>query len=121
MKKNYVTLVEMGADEADVNITDGSTVTAVEFVEWHGRSAMNITIGDTVIEGVRLGSDTLVTDAAGTELGTLLDSPAGQVIAKAGWNFFLIEGDGSHGVHNPSFTMDVINATIAALPAGVLE
>ncbi len=36
-------------------------------------------------------------------------------LVKAGWNYFLIHGDGSHGVHNPSFTMDVIRASIAAL------
>ena len=38
----------------------------------------------------------------------------GQIIAKAGWNY-LLEGDGSGGIHNPTFTRDVINASIAAL------
>jgi hypothetical protein len=38
---------------------------------------------------------------------------------KVGWNYFLVEGDGSDGIHNPSFTMDVIRASIAALaPSG---
>jgi len=36
-------------------------------------------------------------------------------LAKAGWNFFLVEGDGSDGVHNPSFVLDVISASIDAL------
>ena len=36
-------------------------------------------------------------------------------LARAGWNFFLVEGDGSDGVHNPSFVLDVISASIAAL------
>ena len=40
---------------------------------------------------------------------------AGQVIAKAGWNYFLLHGDGSEGVHNPSFTLTVINASLSAL------
>ena len=112
---NTVTLVEMGEDGADVVIADGSTVTAVEFVESHGRSAMNLTMGDVVVEHVRLGSDTLVKSAGGAELGSLLSSDAGQLIAKAGWNFFLIEGDGSHGIHNPSFVLDVAKASVAAL------
>lgn len=36
-------------------------------------------------------------------------------LVKAGWNYFLIHGDSSAGVHNPSFAMDVIQASIAAL------
>jgi hypothetical protein len=48
-------------------------------------------------------------------------SPAGQLIAKTGWNYWLIHGDGSEGVHNPSFTFDVIDAAPAALEAGVAE
>jgi len=44
---------------------------------------------------------------------------AGDPLIKAGWNYFLLHGDGSEGVHNPSFTMDVIRASIAALaPSG---
>jgi hypothetical protein len=122
---NIVTLVGMGEDGADIDITDGTTVTAIEFVESHGRSAMTITLGDTVVENVRIGSDTLIKTAGGGEQGTLLDSDAGQVMAKAAWNFFLIEGDGSHGVHNPSFTLDVIDASLKALegsaPAAAVE
>lgn len=37
------------------------------------------------------------------------------VLVKVGWNFFLIEGDGSFGIHNPSFANEVIDASIAAL------
>jgi hypothetical protein len=33
----------------------------------------------------------------------------------------LIHGDGSHGVHNPSWTMDVILASIEALEEPVAE
>ncbi len=104
-----VTLVEMGEDGADVDITDGSSVSAVELTESHGRIAMNITIGDQTIEHVRIGSDTAVGS------GTLIDSPAGQLIAKTGWNYFLVEGDGSDGVHNPSFVLAVIKAAVDAL------
>jgi hypothetical protein len=44
---------------------------------------------------------------------------AGDPLVKAGWNYFLLEGDGSDGIHNPSFTMDVIRTSIAALaPSG---
>lgn len=106
---NTVTLVKMGPDESDVNITNGSSVTAVEFNETHGRLAMNITVDGVVYEHVRLARDT---EVAGD---TLIGSDAGQLIAKAGWNYFLIEGDGSEGVHNPSFTLEVVSASTDAL------
>lgn len=112
---NTVTLKKMGPDESDVGITDGSAVTAVEFTESHGRLAMDITIGDTTYEHVRLASDTEVKDSGGNAVGALIDSAAGQIIAKAGWNYFLIEGDGSEGVHNPSFTFEILNASMDAL------
>ncbi len=47
--------------------------------------------------------------------GTFLSSARGQTIAKAVWNYFLIHGDGSDGVHNPDFTLKVLNASISAL------
>ena len=41
--------------------------------------------------------------------------PPSDPLVKAGWNFFLLEGDGSEGVHNPSFTFNVLNASLDAL------
>ncbi|KKN12289.1 hypothetical protein LCGC14_1018010, partial [marine sediment metagenome] len=110
-----VTLVKMGPDESDVNIVGDSQVTGVEFLETHGRLAMNIAVDGTVYEHVRLARDTEVTDPDGKVVGTFIASDAGQVIAKAGWNYFLIEGDGSEGVHNPSFTLQVVSASVDAL------
>jgi hypothetical protein len=75
-------------------------------------------VGDATYENVRIGSDTAV--SGGSEL-TLVSSPAGQLIAKAGWNYFLIEGDGSEGVQNPSFALDVIKASIDALESAASE
>jgi ribosomal protein L31 len=108
-KGRAVKLVGFGEGGADVDIKDGATVTAVELTESHGRMAMNVTVGDQTYENVRLGSDTAVGS------GSLLSSEAGQAIAKAGWNYFLIEGDSSKGVHNPTFVLDVIDASLKAL------
>lgn len=63
---------------------------------------------------MRLASDTAVKDGTNV-LGTLLDSARGQAIDKAGWNYWLIHGDGSDGVHNPGFTVEVLNASVNAL------
>ena len=35
-------------------------------------------------------------------------------MVRAVWNFLLLEGDGSEGVHNPGFYIDVINSTLNA-------
>jgi hypothetical protein len=52
---NTVTLVGFGEGETDVDITDGSTVSTVEFLESHGRSAMHTTVGDVRAREDRIG------------------------------------------------------------------
>jgi hypothetical protein len=47
--------------------------------------------------------------------GTAKLVPADNPLVRAGWNYFLIEGDGSKGVHNPSFTFGAVDAARAAL------
>ena len=107
---NTVTITgEVGGVATSTDITDGNTVSTVELTEYHGRMAMNITVSGTIYEYVRLASDTVVNG------GTLLSSTQGQDIAKATWNYFLIEGDGSEGIHNPGFTLEVLSASSAAL------
>lgn len=58
---------------------------------------------------VQLGDFT--TDAAGAAKVVATSDP----LVRAGWNYFLIHGDGSKGVHNPSFTFTAINAARAVL------
>jgi hypothetical protein len=41
--------------------------------------------------------------------------PASDLLVKAGWNYFLLHGDGSEGVHNPSFTLAVLKASMEAM------
>ena len=41
----------------------------------------------------------------------LLDSVQGQIIAKAGWNLFMIDKDGSFGAHNHKLISEVIKET----------
>ena len=47
--------------------------------------------------------------------GETLVIPVGDVLVKVGWNYFLIHGDGSEGVHNPAFTNEVLDASMEAL------
>ncbi|MDR7418737.1 MAG: hypothetical protein QN178_07475 [Armatimonadota bacterium] len=56
-----------------------------------------------------------------TQIGELRDAqgrpsfPTTDPIIKAGWNFWLLEGDGSWGVHNPRFVRQVVLASLDAL------
>jgi hypothetical protein len=104
-----VVLKGKGTDGADVLITFTSAISDVSLVEYHGRSSMNITVDGVTYSNVRLASDTAVGD------GTLITSPAGQLIAKASWNYWLIHGDGSNGIHNPDWVLSVLTESIKAL------
>ena len=56
----------------------------------------------------------------GVQMGALKDNQATPAalytlsgnMVRAGWNYFLIEGDQSKGLHNPSFVNAVLNATV---------
>ncbi|MDR7522266.1 MAG: hypothetical protein QN168_07380 [Armatimonadota bacterium] len=56
-----------------------------------------------------------------TQLGELRDAAGrptfatSDPIVRAGWNYWLVEGDGSFGVHNPRFVRQVILTTLDAL------
>jgi len=111
-------IVLFAGETDEATIATGSTVSDVDFAESHGRLAISFTVTDaadvaTEYTHVRLGSDTQI--GAGPD--SFITSANGQVIAKAGWNFFLIEGDGSKGIHNPGFAMEVLETTIATLNA----
>lgn len=108
-------LVGAGSGGADVNISNVNNISHIELLEYHGRSAMNITIGGTTYENILLASGTAINYFGVSTGDTLVSSESGQNIAKAAWNYFLIHSDGSEGVHNPSFTVETLNAAIKAL------
>ncbi|MHC4547636.1 MAG: carboxypeptidase-like regulatory domain-containing protein [Planctomycetota bacterium] len=100
-----------------VIITDIADVTDIDLAEYHGRQAMNITVAGVTVYNVRLDADTEVTDPTPTVIGSLIDSANGQIIIRAGWNYYIVHNDGSHGVHNPSFTNEALVRAIAQLAA----
>ncbi|HVV81826.1 MAG TPA: cytochrome c3 family protein [Kofleriaceae bacterium] len=58
--------------------------------------------------------------AFGVQMGAIKDNQATPAsiyglsgnLVRAGWNYFLVEGDQSLGLHNPSFVTGVLNATM---------
>ncbi|MHC4971901.1 MAG: carboxypeptidase-like regulatory domain-containing protein [Planctomycetota bacterium] len=92
----------------------------ITLTEYRGRQAMNISVNGVWVNNVRMAGDTRVVangaDPVETD-PTLLDTGNGQILAKAGWNVWLIHGDGSHGIHYPSFTNAVLVNTAIELMA----
>lgn len=101
------------------NLTSADTINAVEVQdEFHGRQSLKVqaTLSGTTtpvwFENVQMAkADFLV---AGQDILHVL---YGQTVARAGWNYYLLHGDGSHAIHNPDFFTEVIAASIAALNA----
>jgi hypothetical protein len=95
-------------------IADTADITEIVFGDSRGRQAITVTFTDSTTVGpVGLNSVDVV-DGSSAVLGSLYDF-ADESLPKAGWNYFLINNDGSRGVHNFFFVRDVLDASIAAV------
>jgi hypothetical protein len=102
----------------DVNgqrtITDPAQIQEIEFGETRGRQALGFTFTDgTVIDLTRV-TDIDVIDGSGAVIGELYDF-ADERLIKSGWNWNLVNNDGSRGIHNPSFSLQALDAAVDAL------
>jgi hypothetical protein len=86
---------------------DPAQIVSVNLVEIHGQQGLKFNLRTGGAWYSQLGS---VADAAGKPVFATSDP-----IVRAGWNYFLIEGDDSFGVHNPRFARTVLLATLEAL------
>jgi hypothetical protein len=95
----------------DINVQEGVTVcqkeTKTKLLKKAKQVDKSLSKGDTL--GACDGDDDL-----STNLGTIVGF-ASPDLTKAGWNYILIHGDGSHGAHNPSFANSVLAGAINAL------
>jgi hypothetical protein len=99
--------------DGDATIDETSDLEMVDFTEYRGRQALLVTLSDAMEYGpYSLGSIDVV-PTEGDPYSLLSVSPDNLV--KSGWNYSIIHGDGSLGVHNPSFTEDVLEITEDAL------
>jgi formate-dependent nitrite reductase cytochrome c552 subunit len=99
-------------------------VTSVGVEENHGQIgfvlhfAQPITVPFVDASGAPAPSKTLT--SFGVQMGAIKDNQATPValyalsgkLVRAGWNYFLVEGDQSKGLHNPSFVNAVLNTTL---------
>ena len=86
---------------------DPAAITSLVLVEVAGQQGVEFTItGGRKIQ-TQIGE---LRDAAGRPTFATSDP-----IVRAGWNFWLVEGDGSWGVHNPRFVRQVVLNSLDAL------
>ncbi|MDA8099029.1 MAG: carboxypeptidase-like regulatory domain-containing protein [Nitrospiraceae bacterium] len=108
----------------NLDLTTGvNSMTTASLFEIHGQIGFMVTLTNPVTMvmtngstkslstfGIQMGN---LKSAATASFPVLYNNKAGSPMVKAGWNYFLIEGDKSKGVHNPSFVQGVLNSTIS--------
>jgi hypothetical protein len=101
-----------------------SNVKSLGLTEVHGRQAFTMTLNSPVTftyapNGEQPHTQSLTTiqfQLGGlTKDGKALAFAATDPLYKAGWNYYLLENDGSAGVHNPAWVNDVLTATMNVL------
>ena len=90
-------------------ITDVDDVTEIVFGEFRGRQSMTVTLTDGMTYGPFRMNDVDIIQPAPLPTVAFYDL-ADEGLIKAGWNYNLIHNDGSHGIHNPTFTLAVLDA-----------
>jgi hypothetical protein len=74
---------------------------------WTTTGGVSVTSKDIAVQ---MGD---VRDSAGGNLTTNRVYGLGSNTLRAAWNYFLVHGDGTEGIHNPSFVFGVLAATMA--------
>ena len=92
---------------ADTITVDPSAITKVELIEVAGQQGVTFTLTSGRHVTTQIGE---LRDAQGRPSFATSDP-----LIRAGWNYWLVEGDGSWGVHNPRFYRQVILTTLDAL------
>ncbi|MFH1140631.1 MAG: carboxypeptidase-like regulatory domain-containing protein [Chloroflexota bacterium] len=103
---------------------DKANIVAVESVEPHGQQGFILKFKTPVTFTYAPTGEAVHTVSlaeAEVQLGDFTTDGTAKLVAftdplvKAGWNYFLIHGDASEGIHNPAFVNAVLDASIAAL------
>jgi hypothetical protein len=93
--------------------------TAVSMIEIHGQIGFTYTLTNPI--SVTVSSKTYSVKTFSVGIGSVWTNallttnvyPLTGNMVRAGWNYYLIEGDQSKGIHNPGFAQGVLKATLA--------
>lgn len=96
------------SDDYTENVAvDPAAIVSVDLQEIHGQQGVKLNLSGGRSLYAELGG---LKDASGRPSFATSDP-----VVRAGWNYYLIHGDGSFGVHNPRFVRQVILTTLDAL------
>ncbi|HET7786118.1 MAG TPA: cytochrome c3 family protein [Myxococcales bacterium] len=99
-------------------------VTSVDVEEVHGQIGFVLHFATPVVvpfvDAAGNPAPSKALTSFGVQMGAIKDNQATPAavyslsgnLVRAGWNYFLVEGDQSMGLHNPSFVTAVLNATL---------
>ena len=90
-------------------------VTAATFASVRGQQGYQLWDNSGAVYTVALSSIT-----TGTSTGYVFPlngaNPTATTIVEAGWNYSLVNSDGSLGIHNPTYVLTILNNTLNQLP-----
>lgn len=93
-----------------VELTTTDSIAGLDFGESRGQQAVTLIFDDDSEVGpVRLSTIDIVRPEPMAPVPFYI--VAGEDLLKAGWNYNLVNNDGSRGVHNPSFVLEVLDAS----------
>ncbi len=108
-------------------VTDIMEIDTIEFGETRGRQAISFnfvdmtTVGLTGVNGIDVRDGLMTMDCPGLAARCELYDFADDRLVKAGWNYVLVHNDGSGGIHNPAYALEVLDVSRDALEALLAE
>ncbi len=102
-----------GSALPNVRIFPGDTVSVANFSDSHGRQAVDVTVngvaGHLQLQNIKVNllpqsgpvRNIMTFNAAG-------GNGPGELLAKAGWNYLMATNERSHGIHNPTFSLQIL-------------
>ncbi|MBI4296777.1 MAG: carboxypeptidase regulatory-like domain-containing protein [Chloroflexi bacterium] len=110
--------------KSDPVVINKDNIAAIEPTEPHGQQGFLVKLKTPVTVTYKPTGEnphTMSITEAEVQLGNFTTDgttalvPLTDVLVRVGWNFFLVEGDDSFGIHNPDFARAVLDASLNAL------
>ncbi|MCL4478725.1 MAG: carboxypeptidase regulatory-like domain-containing protein [Deltaproteobacteria bacterium] len=98
--------------------TIATPVTAAAFSEVHGQQGYQLWDSSNATFTLAIGSITATTGSAPGPVFWINSAanPLTTTVLEAGWNYALVDSEGSLGIHNPTYVLTILNNTLNQLP-----
>jgi hypothetical protein len=100
-------MYEDETEDKDFTVFTSGKASDVNIRYFHGRQSFNINVN-----GKKYFAFINAIVSKGVNL---IESVQGQMIAKAGWNYYMLDHDGSYGAHSPNLALEIIETSIKSM------